>query len=45
VIDPDLTSHKFAIFIPEDDLIYNEARLTQAFKDLGASEVKKVAEF
>ena len=45
VIDPDLTSHKFAIFIPEDDLIYNEAKLTQALKDLGASEVKKVAEF
>lgn len=45
VIDPDLTSHKFALFIPENDVVYNEAKLSQTLKDLGAVEVKKVAEF
>lgn len=44
-IDPDLTSHKFAVFVPENDTGYDEAKLSQMFKDLGATEVKKVAEY
>jgi hypothetical protein len=45
VIDPDLTSHKFAIFIPKDDVGYDEAKISEIFKQMGATEVKKVAEY
>lgn len=45
VIDKDLTCHKFAIFIPENDVGYNADRVEKLFKDLGADEVKKVAEY
>ncbi len=45
VIDKDLTCHKFAIFIPENDVGYNEERISRMLKDLGAAEVKKVAEY
>lgn len=45
VIDPDLTSHKFAIFVPENDTGYDEGKLDQLFKSMGAVETKKVAEF
>ncbi len=45
VIDPDLTSHKFALFIPENDVVYDEQKLSQAMRDLGAVEIKKVTEF
>ena len=45
VIDKDLTCHKFAIFIPENDIGYSESRIEQMMKDLGAVEVKKVAEY
>lgn len=45
VIDKDLTCHKFAIFIPENDVGYSEDRVTKLLKDLGANEVKKVAEY
>ncbi|QDK37444.1 DUF3341 domain-containing protein [Bdellovibrio sp. NC01] len=41
VIDPDLSSHKFAIFIPQNDTGYDEARIEKMFKELGALEVKK----
>lgn len=44
-IDPDLTSHKFAIFVPTNDTGYDEARLEKTFRDLGVSEVKKVMEY
>ncbi len=44
-IDKDLTSHKFAIFIPENDIGYNEDRITRMMNELGAAEVKKVAEY
>lgn len=44
-IDPDLTSHKFAIFIPQNDTGYDEAKIERLFRDLGASDVKKVAEY
>lgn len=45
VIDPDLTSHKFAIFVPQSDVGYDEAKLEKFFKEMGAVEVKKVAEY
>jgi len=45
VIDKDLTCHKFAIFIPENDVGYSEDRVSRLLKDLGANEVKKVAEY
>ena len=44
IIDPALTSHKFAIFVPETDRAYDEAQLEKMFKELGADEVRK-AEF
>lgn len=44
-IDPDLTSHKFAIFVPENDHGYDVVKLEKMFKELGADEVKKVAEY
>ena len=45
VIDPDLTSHKFAIFIPQNDTGYDESKISSMLKGLGAVEVKKVAEY
>lgn len=45
VIDKDLTCHKFAIFIPENDVGYNSDRVEKLLKDLGADEIKKVAEY
>ena len=45
VIDPDLSSHKFAIFIPENDKGYDETKVKKLLSDLGADEVKKVAEY
>ena len=44
VIHPDLTSHKFALFVPEDDKKYDVAKIEALFKELGAEEVKQ-AEF
>ncbi|MDG0817425.1 DUF3341 domain-containing protein [Bdellovibrio svalbardensis] len=41
VIDPDLSCHKFAIFIPHNDVGYDEAKIEKMFKDLGANTVKK----
>ena len=41
VIDPALSSHKFAIFIPETDTGYNPAAVEQLMRDLGAVEVKR----
>ncbi len=39
IIDPDLTSHKFALFIPESDVGFDAVRVEQMFKDLGAERV------
>lgn len=41
VIDPALTSHKFAIFIPSDDTGYSEQKVEALFRELGAAEVKR----
>lgn len=45
VIDRDLSSHKFAIFIPENDTGYNSDRVEKLLKELGASEIKRMAEY
>ena len=45
IIDKDLSCHKFAIFIPENDVGYSADRAEKMLKELGAVEVKKVAEF
>ena len=44
VIDPALTSHKFALWVPEKDGGLSPAQVEQLFKELGANEVKR-AEF
>lgn len=45
IIDPDLTCHKFAIFIPDTEPGYDEGRIEKMFRDAGAAEIKKVAEY
>jgi hypothetical protein len=45
VIDPDLTSHKFAIFISENDSGYNAERCEQLLKSLGAVETKRLSHY
>ncbi len=41
MIDPDLSSHKFAIFVPFNDVNYDEGKIESMFRDLGASEIKR----
>ncbi len=45
IIDKDLTCHKFAIYIPVDDVGYDVAKIEQMFRDHGAHEIKKVMEY
>jgi predicted membrane channel-forming protein YqfA (hemolysin III family) len=45
ILDPDLTSHKFAIFIPSNDFGYEAARVETFLKGLGAQEVKRVEQY
>jgi hypothetical protein len=45
IIDPDLTSHKFALFIPDTEANYDVARAEQLLRSLGAVEVKRIAEY
>jgi hypothetical protein len=45
IIDKDLTCHKFAVFIPENDVGYSTERAEKLLRDLGAIEIKKMAEF
>lgn len=45
IIDPDLTSHKFAIFIPETEPGYDALKAEQMLKSLGAVEVKRIVEY
>lgn len=45
IIDPDLTSHKFALWVPENEDGYDADKVEKFLKELGAEEVKRVAEF
>lgn len=40
IIDPDLTCHKFALFVPENSSRFDRASLEKLFRDNGAVEVK-----
>jgi hypothetical protein len=40
IIDPDLSSHKFGLFIPEGENGYDAARLEKFLRDLGANEIR-----
>jgi hypothetical protein len=41
IIDPDLTCHKFAIFVPANDRNFDEGKVEAFLKAAGAVEVKK----
>lgn len=41
VIDPTLTSHRFAIFVPEKAGGYDAEKLEKTFREMGASEVRR----
>lgn len=45
IIDPDLTCHKFALFIPESDVGYDVNRAEQLLKQAGATEVRRISEY
>jgi len=40
IIDPDLTSHKFGLFVPEDAQGFDRSKVESLFKSMGADEVK-----
>ena len=42
IIDPDLTSHKFALWVPENEDGYSVEKVESFMKELGAEEVKRV---
>lgn len=44
IIDPDLTSHKFALWVPINDTNFDQSKLEQIFKEGGAEDVR-MAEF
>lgn len=41
IIDPDLTSHKFGLFVPANAAGYDQAKLETLFRSLGATDVRK----
>ncbi len=45
IIDPDLTSHKFAIFIPSTEENYDTGRAEQLLRQVGAKEVRHISEY
>lgn len=45
IIDPDLTSHRFALWVPEDEEGYSVAKVESFLKEIGAEEVRQVAEY
>ena len=45
IIDVDLTSHKFALVVPDDDDGYDEQKLEKLFRELGASEVRRIKDY
>lgn len=44
ILDPDLTSHKFGIWVPETEVGFDAAKTEELLKNLGAQNVRK-AEF
>ncbi len=45
ILDEDLTSHRFGLFIPQGDVGYDAAKAEAHLKSVGAAAVKKVSEF
>lgn len=45
IIDRDLTSHKFALWVPDTEPGYSVEKVESFMKELGAEEVKRVAEY
>ena len=45
IIDKDLTSHKFALWVPETEDGFDADKVEKFLKDLGAEQVKRVAEY
>ena len=45
IIDPDLASHKFALWVPDSEEGYDVEKVEAFLKELGAEEVKRVAEY
>lgn len=41
IIDPDLTSHRFALWVPETESGYNAERVRKVMEDLGAKEIRQ----
>lgn len=45
IIDPDLSCHKFALFIPESEAGYSVEKIEKFFRESGAHQVKTNAEY
>lgn len=45
IIDRDLTSHKFALWVPDTEEGYSVEKVEAFLKQLGAEEIKRVAEY
>jgi hypothetical protein len=45
IIDPDLTCHKFALWVPDTEEGYSAEKVEAFLKELGAEEIKRVAEY
>jgi hypothetical protein len=45
VIDPRLTDDRFALYVPENDTGYNVDKIDRLFREHGAEEIRKVAEY
>lgn len=45
ILDPDLTSHKFALWVPDSEAGYNAEKIESFLKQLGAEETRRVAEY
>lgn len=45
IIHPDLTSHKFALWVPSSEQGYSVEKVEAFLKELGAEEIKRMAEY
>jgi hypothetical protein len=45
IIDPNLTSHKFALWVPDSEVGYSVEKVEAFLKELGAEEIKRMAEY
>ena len=41
ILDADITSHKFALFVPDSDEKYNAGSIEKLFNDAGADQVRQ----